>query len=98
MDIPVEVLSPDGKISLRVRTNQASVVIYTYNYPVEALAAYHGAFSLECQALPNACNLGGFGSILLEKRRGILVPDCLSIYLVRRRALTVLQLGFSCVF
>ncbi|MBS8104344.1 galactose-1-epimerase, partial [Streptococcus suis] len=48
-------------------TNQASVVIYTYNYPVEALAAYHGAFSLECQALPNACNLGGFGSILLEK-------------------------------
>ncbi|HEM4128856.1 TPA: galactose mutarotase [Streptococcus suis] len=67
VEVPVEVSSPDGKISLRVRTNQASVVIYTYNYPVEALAAYHGAFSLECQALPNACNLDGFGSILLEK-------------------------------
>ncbi|HEL2109872.1 TPA: galactose mutarotase [Streptococcus suis] len=67
VEVPVEVSSPDGKISLRVRTNQASVVIYTYNYPVEALATYHGAFSLECQALPNACNLDGFGSILLEK-------------------------------
>ncbi|MFH0358879.1 aldose epimerase family protein [Streptococcus sp. A27] len=67
VEVPVEVSSPDGKISLRVRTNQPSVVIYTYNYPVEALAAYHGAFSLECQALPNACNLDGFGSILLEK-------------------------------
>lgn len=67
VEVPVEVSSPDGKISLRVRTNQPSVVIYTYNYPVEALAAYHGAFSLECQALPNACNLDDFGSILLEK-------------------------------
>lgn len=67
VEVPVEVNSPDGKISLRVRTNQASVVIYTYNYPVEALAAYHGVFSLECQALPNACNLDDFGSILLEK-------------------------------
>ncbi|NQJ22664.1 galactose mutarotase [Streptococcus suis] len=67
VEVPVEVSSPDGKISLRVRTNQASVVIYTYNYPVEALATYHGAFSLECQALPNACNLDDFGSILLEK-------------------------------
>ncbi|HFI0102714.1 TPA: aldose epimerase family protein [Streptococcus suis] len=67
VEVPVEVSSPDGKISLRVRTNQASVVIYTYNYPVESLATYHGAFSLECQALPNACNLDGFGSILLEK-------------------------------
>ncbi len=65
--VPVEVMSPDGKVGLSVRTNQPSVVIYTYNFPVEALAAYHGAFSLECQALPNACNLDGFGSILLEK-------------------------------
>lgn len=67
VDIPVEVLSPDGKIGLSVRTNQSSVVIYTYNFPVTALAAYHGAFSLECQALPNACNQEGFGSILLKK-------------------------------
>lgn len=67
VEVPVEVSSPDGKIKLSVVTNQPSVVIYTYNYPVEALAAYHGAFSLECQTLPNACNLDGFGSILLEK-------------------------------
>ncbi|HFH9920942.1 TPA: aldose epimerase family protein [Streptococcus suis] len=67
VEVPVEVSSPDRKICLSVRTNQPSVVIYTYNYPVEALATYHGAFSLECQALPNACNLDGFGSILLEK-------------------------------
>ncbi|HEM5111230.1 TPA: galactose mutarotase [Streptococcus suis] len=67
VDIPVEVLSPDGKIGLSVRTNQPSVVIYTYNYPVEELATFHGAFSLECQALPNACNQDGFGSILLEQ-------------------------------
>lgn len=67
VDIPVEVLSPDGKIGLSVRTNQPSVVIYTYNYPVEELATFHGVFSLECQALPNACNQDGFGSILLEQ-------------------------------
>ncbi|HEM5192942.1 TPA: galactose mutarotase [Streptococcus suis] len=67
VDIPVEVLSPDGKIGLSVKTNQPTVVIYTYNFPVEALACYHGVFSLECQALPNACNVDGFGSILLEQ-------------------------------
>ncbi len=67
VDIPVEVLSPDGKIGLSVKTNQPAVVIYTYNFPVEALACYHGVFSLECQALPNTCNVDGFGSILLEQ-------------------------------
>ncbi|HEM5137852.1 TPA: galactose mutarotase [Streptococcus suis] len=67
VDIPVEVLSPDGKIGLSVKTNQPAVVIYTYNYPVEELATFHGVFSLECQALPNACNQDGFGSILLEQ-------------------------------
>ncbi|HEM6288393.1 TPA: galactose mutarotase [Streptococcus suis] len=67
VDISVEVLSPDGKIGLSVKTNQPAVVIYTYNFPVEALACYHGVFSLECQALPNACNVDGFGSILLEQ-------------------------------
>ncbi|HEM2696306.1 aldose epimerase family protein [Streptococcus suis] len=67
VDIPVEVLSPDGKIGLSVKTNQPAVVIYTYNFPVKALACYHGVFSLECQALPNACNVDGFGSILLEQ-------------------------------
>ncbi|HEM5423986.1 TPA: galactose mutarotase [Streptococcus suis] len=67
VDIPVEVLSPDGKIGLSVKTNQPAVVIYTYNFPVEALACYHGVFSMECQALPNACNVDGFGSILLEQ-------------------------------
>lgn len=72
VDVPVRVISPDGKVELSVRTNQPSVVIYTYNYPVEELAAYHGAFSLECQALPNACNLDGFGSILLEKGQNFL--------------------------
>lgn len=64
---PVEVISPDQKIRLTVTTNQPAVVIYTYNFPSEDMAAYHGAFSLECQGLPNACNLEGFGSILLEK-------------------------------
>lgn len=64
---PVEVLSPDGKIKLSVVTNQPSVVIYTYNFPVEELAAFHGAFSLECQGLPNACNVDDFGFILLEQ-------------------------------
>ncbi|NQN14128.1 galactose mutarotase [Streptococcus suis] len=67
VDIPVEVLSPDGKIGLSVKTNQPAVVIYTYNFPVQALACYHGVFSMECQALPNACNVDGFGSILLEQ-------------------------------
>ncbi|HEL1630599.1 TPA: galactose mutarotase [Streptococcus suis] len=67
VDVPVRVVSPDGKVELSVRTNQPSVVIYTYNYPVEELATFHGAFSLECQALPNACNVDGFGSILLEQ-------------------------------
>ncbi|HFR3750942.1 TPA: aldose epimerase family protein [Streptococcus suis] len=66
VDVPVRVVSPDGKVELSVRTNQPSVVIYTYNYPVEELATFHGAFSLECQALPNTCNQEGFGSILLE--------------------------------
>ncbi|MGQ7519517.1 aldose epimerase family protein [Streptococcus suis] len=67
VEVPVEVSSPDGKIGLSVKTNQPAVVIYTYNFPVEALACYHGVFSLECQALPNACNVDGFGSILLEQ-------------------------------
>ncbi|HFI0256552.1 TPA: aldose epimerase family protein [Streptococcus suis] len=63
----VEVVSPDQKVRLQVETNQPAMVIYTYNFPQESLAAYHGVFSMECQALPNACNLDGFGSILLEK-------------------------------
>ncbi|MFX3828823.1 galactose-1-epimerase, partial [Streptococcus suis] len=57
VDIPVEVLSPDGNIGLSVKTNQPAVVIYTYNFPVEALACYQCVFSMECQALPNACNV-----------------------------------------
>lgn len=67
VEVPIEVVSPDGKIGLSVKTNQPAVVIYTYNYPVEELATFHGVFSLECQALPNACNQDGFGSILLEQ-------------------------------
>ncbi|MBF0777139.1 aldose epimerase family protein [Streptococcus cuniculi] len=67
VDEPVEVISPDRKIRLTVETNQPAVVIYTYNFPSEGMAAFHGAFSLECQGLPNACNIEGFGSILLEK-------------------------------
>lgn len=63
----VEVISPDQKVRVAVTTNQPAVVIYTYNFPSEDMAAFHGAFSLECQGLPNACNLEGFGSILLEK-------------------------------
>ncbi|MER0123465.1 aldose epimerase family protein [Streptococcus sp. ZJ93] len=64
---PVEVVSPDKRVRLTVATNQPAVVIYTYNFPSEDMAAFHGAFSLECQGLPNACNLADFGSILLEK-------------------------------
>ncbi|MGT2950000.1 galactose mutarotase [Streptococcus cuniculi] len=64
---PVEVISPDQKVRLTVATNQPAVVIYTYNFPSEEMATYHGAFSLECQGLPNACNVPDFGSILLEK-------------------------------
>lgn len=64
---PIEVISPDQKVRLTVETNQPAVVIYTYNFPSEGMAAFHGAFSLECQGLPNACNTEGFGSILLEK-------------------------------
>lgn len=64
---PVEIVSPDQKIRLTVETNQPAVVIYTYNFPSENMAAFHGAFSLECQGLPDACNQEGFGSILLEK-------------------------------
>ncbi|MTB64267.1 galactose-1-epimerase [Streptococcus sp. zg-86] len=64
---PVEVVSPDQRIRLTVTTNQPAVVIYTYNFPSQDMAVFHGAFSLECQGLPNACNVEGFGSILLEK-------------------------------
>lgn len=62
-----EISSPDQDLTLRVHTDQDALVIYTYNFPVEELAAFHGAFSMECQALPNACNQEGFGSIVLEK-------------------------------
>ncbi|MGT2799171.1 aldose epimerase family protein [Streptococcus marmotae] len=64
---PVEVISPDQRIRLTVTTNQPAVVIYTYNFPSQDMAVFHGAFSLECQGLPNACNLADFGPILLEK-------------------------------
>ena len=67
--VVAEVRSPDQSVSLRVRTDQDAVVIYTYNFPVEELATFHGAFSMECQALPNACNIEGFGSIILEKNK-----------------------------
>lgn len=67
VDYPVEVVSPDERVKLTFKTNQPAVVIYTYNHGPTELAAKHGVFSLECQALPNACNLPGFGSILLEK-------------------------------
>ncbi|TCD46744.1 galactose mutarotase [Streptococcus sp. X16XC17] len=66
-DYQVQVVSPDEQVRLKVKTNQPAVVIYTYNHGPTALAAQHGVFSLECQALPNAGNLPGFGSILLEK-------------------------------
>lgn len=61
----VVVTSPDDKVTLTLQTNQPSVVIYTYNHGPTDLAAQHGVFSLECQALPDACNQEGFGSILL---------------------------------
>ncbi|HEL2058342.1 TPA: galactose mutarotase [Streptococcus suis] len=61
----VEVWSPDRKVGLEVSTDQPAAVIYTYNFPQEKLAAYHGVFSMECQGFPNACNLEGFGSIFL---------------------------------
>lgn len=66
-EVPVEVISPDEKIRLRLRSNQPAVVIYTYNHGPTAMTGQHTVFSLECQGFPNACNLGGFGSILLEK-------------------------------
>ena len=66
-EVPVEVVSPDGKVRLLMRTNQAAVVIYTYNHGPTAMADRHTVFSLECQGFPNACNIAAFGSILLEK-------------------------------
>lgn len=66
-DIPLEVVSPDEKVRLLMRTNQPAVVIYTYNHGPTAMTGRHTVFSLESQALPNACNLEQFGSILLEK-------------------------------
>lgn len=66
-DIPVEVISPDEKVRLIMRSNQPAVIIYTYNHGPTAMAGRHTVFSLECQAFPNACNLENFGSILLEK-------------------------------
>lgn len=44
------VTSPDGKIRLRVATNQNGLVIYTYNNNQPHLAVKHGVFSLECLA------------------------------------------------
>lgn len=67
VEVPVEVVSPDEKVRLLVRTNQAAVVIYTYNHGPTAMADRHTVFSLECQAFPNACNIPSFGSIVLEK-------------------------------
>lgn len=61
----VSVTSPDDKVRLVVSTNQPSVVIYTYNHGPTPAAAFHGGFSMECQALPDACNQSNFGSIEL---------------------------------
>lgn len=67
VEIPVEVISPDQKVRLIMRSNQPAVVIYTYNHGPTAMTDRHSVFSLECQGFPNACNLENFGSILLEK-------------------------------
>lgn len=67
VDIPVEVISPDKKVRLLMRSNQPAVVIYTYNHGPTDMARRHTVFSLECQGFPNACNIENFGSILLEK-------------------------------
>ena len=74
-EIPVEVVSPDEKVRLLMRTNQPAVIVYTYNHGPTAMAERHTAFSLECQALPNACNIDHFGSILLEKNQEF-VSEC----------------------
>lgn len=66
-EVPVEVVSPDGKIRLLLRSNQPAVIVYTYNHGPTAMTGRHTVFSLECQGLPNACNVDHFGSILLEK-------------------------------
>ncbi|MBY5035518.1 galactose mutarotase [Streptococcus gallolyticus] len=63
----VEVLSPDERVRLTLKTNQPAVIIYTYNHGPTDMCRKHGVFSLECQGLPDACNMVGFGSILLEK-------------------------------
>lgn len=65
--VPVEVVSPDEKVRLIMRSKQPAVVVYTYNHGPTAMTGRHTAFSLECQGFPNACNLENFGSILLEK-------------------------------
>lgn len=67
VDIPVQVISPDEKVRLVMRSNQPAVVIYTYNHGPTDMAGRHTVFSLECQGFPNACNIEKFGSILLEK-------------------------------
>lgn len=67
VEVPVEVVSPDEKVRLLVRSNQPAVVVYTYNHGPTAMADRHTVFSMECQGFPNACNLENFGSILLEK-------------------------------
>lgn len=64
---PVKVVSPDERVRLTMKTNQPAVIVYTYNHGPTGLCRHHGAFSLECQGLPDACNIEGFGSILLEK-------------------------------
>lgn len=66
-EVPVQVISPDGKVRLLLRSNQPAVIVYTYNHGPTAMTGRHTVFSLECQSLPNACNLENFGSILLEK-------------------------------
>lgn len=65
----VEVISPDEKVTLVMKTDAQSVVIYTYNGEVlpNNKTVTHGVFTLETQTMPNACNIENFGSILLEK-------------------------------
>lgn len=64
-----EAWSTAKDLKLEVSTDRSSIVIYTYNGETDSSkgAVCHGAFTMETQELPDACNIEGFGDIILKK-------------------------------
>lgn len=63
-----EVWNADKTLKLEVSTDCSAIVIYTMNHgDADKGTVDHGAFTMEAQELPDACNIDGFGNIILSK-------------------------------